>query len=140
MTVLDVGGWAIKKMNQNKKDTRSKSSQHDGLLSGITRSLFGDDTANGLQDFVTGSHRKDRNGKHSKGIVGDWFDDIFGDGSKAKADSASDIKKKSKKKDIKKNKSTYTKKQKDLLKQFNAMLDKAEKVIALAKSGGSDSG
>lgn len=140
MTVLDVGGWAIKKMNQNKEDTRSKSSQHDGLLSGITRSLFGDDAANGLQDFVTGSHRKDRNGKHSKGIVGDWFDDIFGEGSKAKADSASDIKKKSKKKDIKKNKSTYTKKQKDLLKQFNAMLDKAEKVIALAKSGGSDSG
>lgn len=72
--------------------------------------------------------------------VGNVYDDLFGEGSKAHADSVSDIKKKSKKKDIKKNKSTYTKKQKDLLKQFNAMLDKAEKVIALAKSGGSDSG
>lgn len=35
---------------------------------------------------------------------------------------------------------TYISKQKKLLKQFNAMLDKAEKVIALAKSGGDSSG
>lgn len=35
---------------------------------------------------------------------------------------------------------TYISKQKKLLRQFNAMLDKAEKVIALAKSGGDSSG
>lgn len=59
--------------------------------------------------------------------------DIFG-GHKKSSRKTSNKKKTTKKQ------ATYISKQKKLLRQFNAMLDKAEKVIALAKSGGSDSG
>lgn len=59
--------------------------------------------------------------------------DIFGGHKKSS-------KKTSKKKKTTKKQETYISKQKKLLRQFNAMLDKAEKVIALAKSGGDSSG
>ena len=59
--------------------------------------------------------------------------DIFGGHKKSS-------KKSSKKKKTTKKQATYISKQKKLLRQFNAMLDKAEKVIALAKSGGDSSG
>ena len=58
--------------------------------------------------------------------------DIFG-GHKKSSKKASNKKKTTKKQ------ATYISKQKKLLRQFNAMLDKAEKVIALAKSGGDSS-
>lgn len=59
--------------------------------------------------------------------------DIFGGHKKSS-------KKTSNKKKTTKKQATYISKQKKLLRQFNAMLDKAEKVIALAKSGGDSSG
>ena len=59
--------------------------------------------------------------------------DIFGGHKKSS-------KKSSNKKKTTKKQATYISKQKKLLRQFNAMLDKAEKVIALAKSGGDSSG
>ncbi|HJD72316.1 MAG TPA: hypothetical protein K8V13_11940 [Enterobacter roggenkampii] len=97
-----------KLLSSNKK--KVENSKHDGLLTGLVRKTLGDKAANGLQDFVWGTHKKSSS-KSSK-----------------------------KKKKTTKKQETYISKQKKLLRQFNAMLDKAEKVIALAKSGGDSSG
>lgn len=144
--VVGVGAGMLHKEQEIADNACSsvKDSKHDGLLTGITRNLFGDNVANGLSDFIFGTHRKDRDGKHSKGIIGNWFDDIFGGGSEAHADSVSDIKNSKKKKSKKHESSTkkrtdkktskFTDKQEDLLHYFDNLLDKAMKVVAEAKS------
>lgn len=99
----------------NKMVKNAKNVKHDGLITGIVRKTMGDKAANSLQDFVFGGHKKTKS-------------------------ESSKSKKSSKKKKTTKKQDTYISKQKKLLKQFNAMLDKAEKVIALAKSGGDSSG
>lgn len=99
----------------NKMVKNAKNVKHDGLITGIVRKTMGDKAANSMQDFVFGGHKKTKS-------------------------ESSKSKKSSKKKKTTKKQATYISKQKKLLRQFNAMLDKAEKVIALAKSGGDSSG
>lgn len=79
--------------------------------------------------LITGIVRKTMGNKAANGLQ----DFVFGGHKKSS-------KKSSKKKKTTKKQATYISKQKKLLRQFNAMLDKAEKVIALAKSGGDSSG
>lgn len=111
LMLADAVGWVGKQGKKMiSKGKKNAEEGKDGLITKLVRNTLGDDAANGLQDFVWGTHSK-----------------------KSKKKS------KSKKKTTKK-KDTYIAKQKDLLKQFNAMLDKAEKIIALAKAGDSGSG
>lgn len=82
----------------------------------------------GVVGGIAGGFLGDKAGGWLGGTVGSWFDH-----SKKKK------KKSSKDSGVTKKQSTYISKQKKLIKQFNSMLDKAEKVIALAKSASSDS-